>query len=218
LPPNERELKSAIQNAIQTCIEELLANGNLKFFTHNSISCPIVKIESKNLASCWKFNVHDEKDKKVLTVKVYDKIADMVGREGVKLVGSNLSKVVGSCYNLDVMSKKVRAAKNHGITRVEVSFYFDDSDEYRFGQPFMNNMFHSNASILLKRITTKVINEPTIHDQVCRRLDIFKLLHAFQTLKTNVLVIGRSYVWLLACGTCHPQHFVGTQRSLVLKP
>lgn len=57
----------------------------------------------------------------------------MIGREGHKYVGTNIAQVIGSTYKLDELQPKVRHCKLTGMTRVELSFLFDDSPEYAFG-------------------------------------------------------------------------------------
>ena len=64
-----------------------------------------------------------------MTVKFYDKILDLIGREGCLPVGSRLSKVLGSKNYVDPMRKVYKGAQTKGITRVEVSVHINDSDD-----------------------------------------------------------------------------------------
>jgi hypothetical protein len=84
-----------------------------------------------------------------MVVKFYDKIINLVGKDGTKLVGSMIKSVIGSTQKPDAFSSKMRKAKLSGLTRLEVSFRFPDSDDYCFGLPFMKHNFHKQAEILL---------------------------------------------------------------------
>lgn len=63
----------------------------------------------------------------VLKIKFYDKVMETVGRDGYKQVGSKCSRIVGATRVLDDLNLKFRRAKMAGLTRIEVSFLFDDS-------------------------------------------------------------------------------------------
>lgn len=153
-----------------------------------------------------------------MTIKFYDKIADLCGREGFKLVGSRLSKIIGSTRESDVLQEKIRQAKFNGLTRLEVSFRFDDSNSYRFGGPYMEKNFHRFANSFLKRIQTEVLNHSELLPLVFKDLDLLWLIHALATVPINVLIIGRTRVWLVNTATCHENHYIGTQRMIRLKP
>jgi len=45
-----------------------------------------------------------------MKVKVYDKILELVGRDGRHLVGSRVNQVVGAVRNSDMVQKKIRKA------------------------------------------------------------------------------------------------------------
>ena len=41
-----------------------------------------MKSGDNNLASCYQYAVHDADDLKLLQIKIYDKLMDLVGRDG----------------------------------------------------------------------------------------------------------------------------------------
>ena len=51
---------------------------------------------SNNLNSCLQFEVKEQDGERLLNIKAYDKFLDLVGREHTYLVGSRLSKILGS--------------------------------------------------------------------------------------------------------------------------
>jgi len=77
-----------------------------------------------NLETCYQYVVKDEHKQKIMTVKIYNKTLDLLGREGCKLVSNNYRKVLGSTQHLDLMQDKVRFSRDRGLTRVEVSVHF----------------------------------------------------------------------------------------------
>ena len=44
------------------------------------------------------------------------------------------------------------------------------------------------------------------------------LITEFSKPKDNILIIGRTRVWMVNAATCHPDHFIGTERKVALKP
>lgn len=68
----------------------------------------------------------------LLTIKMYDKVADLAGRENYMFVGSKFRKIVGSTNNSDALQDKIKAAKFTGLSRLEVSFRFHELPAYSF--------------------------------------------------------------------------------------
>jgi len=64
----------------------------------------------------------------VMKVKVYDKILELVGRDGARLVGSRVNQVVGAVRNSDMLQTKIRKAQKSGLTRLEISFCFSNKE------------------------------------------------------------------------------------------
>ena len=52
----------------------------------------------------------DQNKAKVMTVKVYDKTLDLIGREGCKAVGSRLSQILGTNQTPSCLDESVRLA------------------------------------------------------------------------------------------------------------
>ena len=46
-----------------------------------------------------------------MVVKAYDKIIDLVAREGSHLVGSRIATILGSTYQLGLFEKRIRKAQ-----------------------------------------------------------------------------------------------------------
>jgi hypothetical protein len=99
-----------------------------------------------------------------MTIKVYDKVADLAGREGYKLVGSRFKKLIGSTLASDALQSKIKKAKHAGLTRLEVSFHFDESMDYCFNSPYATSYFHADADYLLSTLVDDVMNNGTMLD------------------------------------------------------
>ena len=81
----------------------------------------ITRRGDNNLATCYQYAVQDGDRCKVLNIKFYEKIIDLISREGSLPVGSRVSKIIGSTPIKDALHHKVRESLRTGLTRVEVS-------------------------------------------------------------------------------------------------
>ena len=50
---------------------------------------------NNNLDTCYQYAVVVEKNDKLLNVKVYDKFLDLIGRDGIQMVGSRVGNILG---------------------------------------------------------------------------------------------------------------------------
>ena len=74
-----------------------IITDHLRNFLSNSraLDVRIVKGDN-NLNSCYQYVVKDSDKAKLLTIKIYDKILDLIGRESHFLVGSRMATVLNS--------------------------------------------------------------------------------------------------------------------------
>lgn len=82
----------------------------------------------------------------------------------------------------------------------------------------MINQFNDSAILFMNRFVAEVLNNRGIVELVSYNLDLLKLFVSISTLDSNLLVIGRTRVWMIIMSTCHRDHFIGTERVLHLKP
>ena len=66
-----------------------------------------VRNGSNSLESCFQYRVVDDEQAQLLVVKFYDKLMDLIGREGYHQVGSRLPSVLGCTYGLSVFQKEI---------------------------------------------------------------------------------------------------------------
>ena len=60
------------------------------FLTGSEIGDIRVTKGGNTLSTCFQFDVKDSDGAKILTIKVYDKIMDLISREATHLVGSSI--------------------------------------------------------------------------------------------------------------------------------
>ena len=95
-----------------------------------------------NLSTCYQYAVADNTGCKVLGIKFYDKMMDLIGREATHLVGSRVSTIVGSCRSKDEFNQRLCQTQLTGLTRLEVSIYPDAEDRYNPMLPSVKTLWH----------------------------------------------------------------------------
>lgn len=158
-----------------------------------------------------------------MTIKVYDKFLELVGRDGTQMVGSRIRKVIGAQEEPDALLSKIRNTQTSGMTRLEISYRFSKNTNQTFGLPCMISSFYSKAKVLLNEIVSHVLNDLEVLKNVYKRINIQRLTNVlsnlnYKSIPHNFLVIGQTTVWLIVASTCHKKHFVGTVRKIMLKP
>ncbi len=87
-----------------------------------------------------------------MNIKLYEKVLELIGRDGFKLVGSKIKEIVGSKRSVGKFENRFKKASNFGVTRLEISFMFSNLPEYSFNQPSMKTLFGPNASNFIHEI------------------------------------------------------------------
>ena len=70
--------------------------------------------------------------------------------------------------------------------------------------------------LLLQTFVHKVLNSSLTILLAHRYLSMEQLLWHIGRLDYNCLIIGKYYCWLVNARTCHPNHFLGTERKIAL--
>ena len=84
-----------------------------------------------NLKTSFQYNIIGQAQRHVMTVKFYDKVLDLIGREGCKCVSSRCSHILCSRRVANSVEQSMRLAQYTGLTRVEVSIFLSDEDDTR---------------------------------------------------------------------------------------
>ena len=80
---------------------------------------------SNLLNSCFQYEVRDSLGTKLLNIKVYDKMLDLIGREHIHTVSSRLKTVLCSGHQPGAFERMIHKNQYCGVTRVEVSILPD---------------------------------------------------------------------------------------------
>ena len=101
MPDNPKVAFNMIKSALQTLIDEMIEEKKFKFFNLSSIPCPKVVRGQNNLDCCQQFAITDENGVKVMNVKFYDKVFDLMARAGARPVDSRVNMIIGSTHGID---------------------------------------------------------------------------------------------------------------------
>ena len=151
-----------------------------------------------------------------MIVKFYDKLLDLVAREGTHQVGSRMATVLGSSHKLSVFNKRLSSSQYTGLSRLEVSISEEALMKFRIWQPSVKTLWHRKIGTALKLILDHVFNNEQVLKQCYRRLSVPHLLGHIGRCKENILAVGSKNSWLINARTSHKRHFVGTRHSIGL--
>ena len=126
IPPKNAEVFKLIQKLLQDLVVNLMGNNQLNYYSHQGPIGLEVEPADGTLSTCYRYDVIDQNKNQLLIVKFYDKMLDLVGREGCTLIGTNFPKLIGSTNHINAFQQKLRKAKLKGMTRLEVSFNFNE--------------------------------------------------------------------------------------------
>ena len=82
IPDDPTEAFDIMKDKLEPEINRIFNTYDENFLCHSIIGDLTVKKGSNCLASCFQFDVNDDDCDKLFTVKVYDKILDLISRDG----------------------------------------------------------------------------------------------------------------------------------------
>ena len=159
------------------------------------------------------FKLFDGSEHHFATLKVYEKVLDIISRNGRYLVGSKLPKLLNSNKNDSGVVKRIVQAMNEGVTRLELSLNFDLSPGTSAWRTFRCFAFYDKVARFFKYLSDNFLNNTEIRERVHHSLNVSMLLKEIAHVKTNALVIGRYESWLILASTACPGHAIGTSRT-----
>lgn len=168
LPRVPRQARMILKEKLQGFVEEQIYEEKFEFFTQN---CPpelAVRVGNNNLDTCSAFNIKDPEGVKYMTVKMYNKVLDLMSRDGTKPVGSRFNIALGCQRNLDVLAHRVKRTQTRGLTRLEVSYYFDTDSDHEFGEPSFKTLFWRGAKDFMDLLVSEVLNDSEVLREVHR--------------------------------------------------
>ena len=112
---------SPIKKTLEGAINQLFSSSQTNFLSNSPVSGLKVMRGDNNLDTCFQYIVEGEGGDKLLVVKFYDKLLDLIARDGTHLVGSRIATILGCKQQLTLFDKRIRKLQHAGMTRVEVS-------------------------------------------------------------------------------------------------
>ena len=214
LPDDRRYAYEILKPLVQAAIDQITTCRQLNLFHPFNVGFLRVLAAHGSLETCFKFAAHSLGIGKIATIKVYDKVLDLMGREGCLPVGSRIKTIVGSRQQLDQLSRSMKKAQRTGLTRVELSMHLPQAFDQVLMGAFMRQEWNSMIPKALMSITDDVLNSAKVVRLVHKFVDIPEIIHSIGRLSYNCLVIGEMHAWVVNCRTCHPNHFMGTERKI----
>ena len=80
---------------LRNVIPMMFLRESTNFLGLDSIEGLRVLHGSNNLATCFQYEVVTKDGEKVLNIKFYDKVLDLVARDGYQMVGSRVNQILG---------------------------------------------------------------------------------------------------------------------------
>ena len=108
---------------------------------------------SNNRDTCYQYAVFDGRDSKLLVVKFYDKVIDLISREATHIVSSRIATIVGSQRTVDAFNYKLRHAKFTGLTRLEVSICLGAMQRYSPTQASVKTLWHQEMQAAMDSLS-----------------------------------------------------------------
>ena len=85
-----------IRQLLDQKMTKVFKNDKLNFLALSSIHDLRVVPGDNNLETCYQYSVVNEQNYKFLNIKFYDKILDMIGRDGTQMVSTRVDHILGS--------------------------------------------------------------------------------------------------------------------------
>ena len=97
---DQEEAFDMMSDLLRDTLALIFSDKDINFLSPNILSDFTVTRGENSFASCLQFDVKDDCGIKLLTIKVYDKVIDLISHEGSKPIGSKTNVVVGSKLKL----------------------------------------------------------------------------------------------------------------------
>ena len=133
-----------------------------------------------------------------------------MSREGINIVGSRFSTILGAKNVLGDMEKLCRKAQYDGITRAEISFHLYGENHIDLLKKSIGFNWSEKVENLLNLISDEVLNHEEVISSTYRKLIINEMINKFSQVNKNLLMIGNSSWWIINLKTSFKNFFVGT--------
>ena len=107
-----------------------------------------------------------------MTIKIYDKTLDLMGRDGSRPVGSRFATILGSRMTPGLMEQSMKLARFTGLTRVEVSLHLDQEGDMTLSSAHARLRWHVMIPAMIKLIIERALNHWAVIDLAYRALNM----------------------------------------------
>ena len=121
IPGSSNHTYSMKKKLLNDLVGRVFCGDDTNFLSLTKVEDLRVHSGENNLDSCKQFQIKDGEHCKIMIVKFYDKLLDLVAREGTHQVGSRMATVLGSSHKLSVFNKRLSSSQYTGLSRLEVS-------------------------------------------------------------------------------------------------
>ena len=195
----------------RTSVGEIFQSDNTNFLSrHNLDSLKICK-GSNLLESCFQYEVRDNEGAKLLNIKTYDKILDLVGREATHLVSSRLSTILSSGSQPDAFEKLIRKNQHRGTTRLELSICREALKQYSPWGRSIKKEWNSKICNAMDKLVQSVLNHRKVKNLLSWSVSVSSLISRLTRTNNNILAVGKRHSRIINASTGHKYHFVGTR-------
>ena len=201
---------------MRKCVSQVFAVEESNFLTLGKLTNLKTESGVNNLDSCFQYQVTDETGEKLLNIKAYDKVLDLVGREATKLVSTRLSTILGSTQQKGVLTRQIRKHQYAGMTRLEISVCRSAIERFSPWEPSVKTIWHKKVALAMDKIVADVLNDKRALALTYRRMSLPRLINRLCTAGENILAIGRRHSWIINAKTSHKYHFVGSRATALL--
>ena len=149
IPLKHEEAFFSILNRLQTWVEEDFGIQETNFLSLKSLPDLNVKRGDNILDTCFQYAIKDSDGDKLLVIKFYDKMLDLISRESYHIVSSRVSEILGSKRTLNSFNKRLRSCQQDGMTRIEVSICRAAFVKLNPTQASVKTQWHSKVQVMM---------------------------------------------------------------------
>ena len=103
-----------------------------------------------------------KKNDKLFEIKIYDKIIDLIAREGYAIVGSRVSDILRSKRSLTLFNKQIRIARFFGMTRLAISICPASFQKLQPTKASVKTQWHSKVQLFMDELVASVLNKEVV--------------------------------------------------------
>ena len=195
----------------RSCVDEIFKSESTNFLTHQNLGALKIVSGSNLLDSCFQYEVKDNKGVKLLNIKAYDKILDLVGREATFIVSSRLSTILSSGSLPGAFEKLIRKNQDRGITRLELSINEESIRRYDPWNRTMRRLWDKKICNALDKLVQSVLNHRKTQNLLSWSVSVSSVISRLTKTNENILAVGKRHSWIINASTGHRYHFVGTR-------